>query len=72
MQNGFVGSFIGRLRDGCLNEHLFNSYAYARNVINAWRIDYNSKRPHSSLDGLGPIQFANRSGRDHNMNRNNL
>jgi len=72
MQNGFVESFIGRLRDECLNEHLFTSYAHARRVINAWRIDYNITRPHSSLEGLTPIQFATRSRMDHNMNRTNL
>jgi putative transposase len=72
MQNGLVESFIGRLRDECLNEHLFTSYGHARRVVNAWRIDYNSTRPHSSLDGLTPIQFANRSGTDHNMSRTNL
>ena len=59
MQNGFVESFIGRLRDECLNEHLFSSYAHARKVINAWRNDYNITRPHSSREGLTPIQFAN-------------
>jgi putative transposase len=72
MQNGFVESFIGRLRDECLNEHLFTSYAHARATINEWRIDYNNTRPHSSLDGLTPFQFATRSSMDHNMNRANL
>src|SRR5690606_3564947 len=41
MQNGFVESFNGRLRDECLNERLFTSYRHARNSIEAWRIDYN-------------------------------
>ena len=72
MQNGFVESFIGRLRDECLNEHLFTSYGHARRIINAWRNDYNTHRPHSSLDGLTPIQFATRSKTDHNRNRANL
>jgi putative transposase len=72
MQNGFVESFIGRLRDECLNEHLFTSYAHACRIINAWRIDYNITRSHSSLEGLTPIQFATRSETDHNMNRTNL
>lgn len=72
MQNGFVESFIGRLRDECLNEHLFTSYTHARRVINVWRIDYNSHRPHSSLEGLTPIQFATRSETDHNRNRLSL
>ena len=72
MQNGLVESFNGRLRDECLNEHLFTSYAHARKVINAWRRDYNTERPHSSLDGLTPMEFATRSRMDHNMNRANL
>lgn len=72
MQNGFVESFIGRLRDECLNEHLFTSYTHARRIINAWRIDYNNTRPHSSLDGLTPIEFVSRSELDQIMNRANL
>ncbi len=64
MQNGFVESFNGRLRDECLNEHLFSSYAQARQIINTWRIDYNTQRPHTSLDGLTPIEFAARSQGD--------
>ena len=72
MQNGFVESFNGRLRDECLNEHLFTSYNHARKVISAWRQDYNQERPHSSLDGLTPMKFATRSRMDHNMNRANL
>ena len=60
-QNGFAESFIGRLRDECLNEHLFGSLKEARQIIEAWRIDYNTGRPHTSLSGLTPIEFANRS-----------
>ena len=41
MQNAFIESFNGRLRDECLNEHLFNGLASARRIINAWRHDYN-------------------------------
>ena len=59
-QNGFVESFNGRLRDECLNEHLFSSLAAARQIIEAWRIDYNVERPHTSLDGLTPAAFAAR------------
>ena len=72
MQNGFVESFNGRLRDECLNEHLFTSYAHARQVIADWRNDYNNHRPHTSLDGLTPDEFATRSRTDHNVNRTNL
>ena len=39
-QNGFIESFDGRLRDECLNEHLFSNLAQAREIIEAWRIDY--------------------------------
>lgn len=57
MQNGFVESFNGRLRDECLNEHLFSSLRNARHLIAAWRDDYNHHRPHTSLEGLTPREF---------------
>ena len=60
MQNGFVESFNGRLRDECLNEHVFTSLAEARRIVERWRIDYNTVRPHSSLGGLPPSVFASR------------
>lgn len=59
-QNGFVESFNGRLRDECLNEHLFRNLAAARRIIEEWRIDYNTARPHASLNGLTPVVFATR------------
>ncbi len=64
MQNAFAESFIGRLRDECLNEHLFRSVRHAREIIEAWRIDYNHDRPHTSLAGLTPAEFAKRSNED--------
>jgi putative transposase len=72
MQNGFVESFNGRLRDECLNKHIFTSYRNAQHIIETWRTDYNQNRPHSSLNGLTPNEFANRPNLDHNMNRTNL
>ncbi|GGG52012.1 hypothetical protein GCM10010964_43980 [Caldovatus sediminis] len=60
-QNAFVESFNGRLRDECLNEHLFGSLAEARRLIEAWREDYNRVRPHGSLGGRTPEEFARRS-----------
>ena len=45
MQNGFVESINGRLRDECLNEHLFANLNEARQIIEEWRIDYNTNRP---------------------------
>jgi putative transposase len=67
-QNGFVESFNGRLRDELLNETLFGSLSQARRVIEDWRIDYNGQRPHTSLGGLTPNEFATRSSMDHNQN----
>ena len=58
MQNGFMESFNGKLRDECLNENVFTSLAEARRIIEAWRIDYNEVRPHSSLDYQTPEEFA--------------
>jgi putative transposase len=67
-QNGFIESFNGRLRDECLNEHLFTSLIEARRIIEAWRIDYNTKRPHTSLNWLTPTEFAARPIQGHNQN----
>ena len=54
MQNGFVESFNGKLRDECLNEEVFDSLSHARKILARWRHDYNHIRPHSSLGGLTP------------------
>jgi putative transposase len=56
-QNAFVESFIGRLRDECLNETLFSSLSQARTVLDAWRVDYNGVRPHSALANRTPEEF---------------
>jgi putative transposase len=58
MQNGFMESFNGKLRDECLNEHVFGSLSEAHRIIEAWRIDYNEVRPHSSLRYQTPEEFA--------------
>ncbi|MYN02874.1 transposase, partial [Pseudoduganella sp. DS3] len=51
-------SFNGKFRDECLNEHWFLSLRHARQVIEAWRHEYNEERPHSTLQNLTPKQFA--------------
>ena len=43
-----------------------------RRIIEAWRIDYNIRRPHTSLDGLTPTEFAARPNQGHNQNRLSL
>jgi putative transposase len=65
MQNGFVESFNGRLRDECLNETLFTSLPHARFVLDAWRHDYNYVRPHSKLGGRTPAEKAGQPVRGH-------
>jgi putative transposase len=72
MQNGLVESFNGRLRDEHLNEHLFTSLRHARHLIAAWRDDYDHHRPHTSLDGLTPREFLNRSAKDQTLKRTNF
>ena len=57
VENAFIESFNGRLRDECLNVHQFASLAEAQAIIEAWRLDYNQRRPHSSLGHLTPNEF---------------
>jgi len=58
VQNAFIESFNGRVRDECLNQHWFLSLADARRLIDAWRVSYNTARPHRGLHGLTPTQYA--------------
>lgn len=58
IENAYIESFNGRFRDECLNEHWFVTMAHAREVIEKWRIEYNTERPHSSLGDLTPEQYA--------------
>ena len=58
VENAFIESFNGRLRDECLNVHQFASLAEARAIIEAWRVDDNTRRPHSSLGHLTPSEFV--------------
>lgn len=58
VQNCFVESFNGRLRDECLNENWFVSLIEARTIIARWKDEYNDRREHGSLAGLTPREFA--------------
>jgi putative transposase len=58
VDNAFVESFNGRLRDECLNENWFHSLGEAREVVEAWREDYNQVWPHRSLGGQTPSEYA--------------
>jgi putative transposase len=57
-ENGHIESFNGKFRDECLSQRWFISLADARAIIEQWRIDYNTVRPHSALGNLTPAAFA--------------
>ena len=59
-ENGYVESFNSRFRDELLNRELFTGIEDARWVVDRWRLDYNHRRPHSSLDYQTPAEFAAR------------
>jgi putative transposase len=58
MQNGFIESFDGRLRDELLNETLFSGLAQARAALLRWQLDETTTRTHSKLGWQTPIDFA--------------
>ena len=58
VENGFIESFNGRLRDECLNGKILFGLADAKEKFEAWRCDYNERRPHSSLGDRTPAEFA--------------
>lgn len=58
IENAFVESCNGRLRDECLNLHWFLTIADARYRIEAFRVSFITARPHSGLGGLTPQQFS--------------
>ena len=53
-QNAYIESFNGRFREECLNQEWFSSLKEARLLIEGWRQEYNTIRPHSSLGYLPP------------------
>jgi len=58
IENAYVESFNGKFRDECLNEHWFLSVAEARTIVEQWRQDYNTVRPHGSLGQRTPAAYA--------------
>lgn len=58
VQNAYIESFNGKFRDECLNEHWFGSIPEAQAIVEAWRQDYNTFRPHSSLANRTPQEAA--------------
>ena len=60
-QNAFIESLNGKFRNECLNQRWFRSLSEARQVIEEWRNHYNHERPHSALNYMTPVAFANRA-----------
>jgi len=58
IENAYIESFNGRLRQECLEQHWFVSMEDAKEKIEAWRIDYNEHRPHSALGNQTPLEYA--------------
>lgn len=58
VQNAFIESFNGTFRDECLSQHWFTSLREARRIIEAWRLEYNTARPHSSLGYKTPAEYV--------------
>ena len=63
VQNAYIKSFNGRLRDECLNKHWFMSLPLARTIVESWRDDYNALEPHSAPGNQTPQEFAQQMAR---------
>jgi len=68
VDNRFIESFNGRFRDECLNDNWFMSLKDSREIVETWRMDYNSARPHSSLDDLTPNEFFDKEQEKFQLN----
>jgi putative transposase len=62
VDNAYIESFNGKFRDECLNLHWFLDLNHARAETEAWRVDYNEVRPHSSLGNLTPKEYSTTVG----------
>ena len=57
MENAYIEGFNGRFRDECLNEHRFMTLEQGRETVEERRVEYNTARPHSSLEYMMPEEF---------------
>ncbi len=71
VQNAYIESFNGKFREECLNDNAFVSLENARQIIENWRRDYNSERPHSSLNDMTPEEFVYSCNRHHETENTN-
>ena len=58
IQNAFIESFNDKFRSECLNLNWFESILHAKEIIESWRIEYNTERPNSALKNKTPEMFA--------------
>jgi putative transposase len=65
VDNAFVERFNGRLRDECLNTHWFLSHGDAWRTIEAWRVAYDTARPHRALGRCPPATYAAQLAANH-------
>ena len=72
VENAYIESFNGRIRDECLNANIFYTLDDAKEIIEAWREEYNNWRPHSSLGNLSPVEYKekNKPGNGFEMTQN--
>ena len=61
VENGYIESFNGRLGDELLNAEIFCTLAKVKEKLEAWRLDYNTQRPHSSLGYRPPTEYTQRA-----------
>lgn len=61
VENAYIESFNGRIRDECLNANVFFTLEDAKEIIERWREDYNNWRPHSSLGNLSPMEYLQKT-----------
>ena len=57
-ENPYIESYMGKFRGECLNMELFRNVREAQEIVDAWKEEYNERRPHSSLGNLTPKEFA--------------
>ena len=58
MENGFIESFNGKFRDECLSMNYFLSLESMREILENWRVEYNTLRPHRALGGFTPAEIG--------------
>lgn len=72
IQNAYIESFNGKFREECLSENWFKNLFEAREIIETWRTEYNTERPHTSLGNLTPLEYAEKLNQNVAQNSDRL